>query len=488
MKPVILAIDQGTTNTKGLLVTEDGAIAARTSRPMAVVYPRPGWAEQSAADIWRTVQDVIAELTAAAAGYDIAALAISNQRESVILWEADSGKPVGPCVLWQCRRSSDACAALRAAGAETDIVERTGLGLDPLFPATKLAWLIDNATDGRTRAEAGTLRAGTVDSWLVWNLTGGKHFTDSSNASRTQLFNLATLDWDPALAERFGVPPAALAKILPSDGDFGVTAAGATALPAGVPIRAVMGDSHAALYGHGITGPGRIKATCGTGSSLMMVTDRRIRSRHGLSSTIAWNRGGQALHALEGNITVSGQTAAFATRLLGLKDQTALTELAQSVPNSDGVTFVPALAGLGAPHWCDTARGLISGMSLGTRPAHVARAALEAIALQIHDVFRAMEADLGAELPSLAVDGGATRNGFLMQLLADLIERPVLRGAVEEVGAIGAARLAAQAVGLTIAPPASAPAPILPAMDKTVRAEIVAHWQEAVRRATATAA
>ena len=487
--PVILAIDQGTTNTKALLISGSGAIVGRASRPMSVSYPRPGWAEQSAIDIWRTVVEVIAELAGETTTQEIAGLAISNQRESIILWDAATGEPIGPCIIWQCRRSSERCAALRAAGHEPDVVERTGLGLDPLFPAAKLAWLLDNIPGARVRAERGELRAGTVDSWLVWKLTGGRHVTDHSNASRTQLFNLRSLTWDREMAVLFDVPFALLPEILPSDSLFGGTASGTTALDVGVPIHAVLGDSHAALYGHGITAPGRIKASCGTGSSLMLVTDRRIRSTHGLSSTIAWSRSDAVLHALEGNILVSGQTAAFTTRLLGLSNEDALTDLAQSVAGSDGVCFVPALAGLGAPHWCDQARGLISGMSLGTKPAHIARAAFEAIALQIRDVFLAMEADLGAVLPSLCVDGGASRNDFLMQLLADLLDRPVKRGSNAEVSAFGAARMAAESLGVWSDNKDYTDTDVCfqPDMAGGQRDAIVSRWQDAILRAKFTA-
>jgi glycerol kinase len=478
----ILAIDQGTTNTKALLVAADGRILAQASRPTQVSYPRPGWAEQSARDIWSSVVGVIDEIVAA--GHPIAGLGISNQRESAVLWDASTGEPLGPCILWQCGRSATRCEALKAEGYEPDVVARTGLTLNPMFSAGKLAWLLDQDPAFRQRAERGEVMAGTVDSWLLWKLTGGaRHATDHSNASRTQLMNLETLAWDPEMARLFDVPPAVLPQILPSDSLFGETAAGATALPAGVPIHAILGDSHAALYGHGIDGPGRIKATCGTGSSLMTVTDARVWSAHGLSSTIAWSQASGALHALEGNISVSGHTAAFVTQLLGLKDEAALTALAASVADSGGVCVVPALAGLGAPHWNDEARGLVSGMNLGTTPAHVARAALEAIALQIHDVFMAMQADLHGVLPELNVDGGASRNDLLMQLLADLIDRPVRRTGAAEVSALGAARLAARGLGFDLAVSEGEGRTFTPAMPPEVRQDILARWRDALRRA-----
>jgi glycerol kinase len=478
----ILAIDQGTTNTKALLVAPSGEILAQASRPTGVSYPRPGWAEQSARDIWASVVAVIAEV--AATGHVVAGIGLSNQRESALLWDAASGEPLGPCILWQCGRSAPRCEALKAEGREPEVVARTGLPLNPMFSAGKLAWLLDQAPDLRGRAGRGEVKAGTVDSWLLWKLTGGRrHATEHGNASRTQLMNLETLAWDPEMARLFDVPLAVLPRILASDSLFGETAAGATALPAGVPIHAMLGDSHAALYGHGVDGPGRIKATCGTGSSLMTVTDARIRSAHGLSSTIAWSRASGALHALEGNISVSGHTAAFVAQLLGLPDEAALTALAASVPDSGGVCVVPALAGLGAPHWNDTARGLVSGLSLGATPAHVARAALEAIALQIHDVFMAMQADLEAALPELDVDGGASRNDLLMQLLADLIDRPVRRTDAAEVSALGAARLAARGLGFDLAPSGRQGRTFTPAMPPKVREGILARWRDALRRA-----
>lgn len=484
--PVILAIDQGTSNTKALLVAADGSVLLSRSRPMRIDYPRSGWAEQSASDIWEAVAALIAELVAAAPEAEIAALAISNQRETVVLWEAATGKPVAPAVIWQCRRSEDRCAALRAAGRGDEIAARSGLGLDPLFPAAKIGWLLDTVPDGRARAAAGELRCGTVDSWLLWNLTGGAvHATDHSNASRTQLFNLDTLGWDPRLAELFDVPLAILPEIRASDSRFGSVAPGLTALPDGTPVHAMLGDSHAALFGHGLTAPGGIKATIGTGSSLMTATDGRVRSSHGLSGTIAWSRGGVVQHALEGNISVSGQAAAFATALLGLADEAALTDLAQTVPDNGGVVFVPALAGLGAPHWCSDARGQISGMSLGTRPAHIARAAIEAIALQIGDVFAAIEADLGTRFTELLVDGGGTRNALLMQMLADLLGCEIVRPAVAEAGAIGVARMASEALGIAPAVRETAATDrFQPALASCARTEIRTGWRDAIARIT----
>ncbi|MEG3181170.1 FGGY family carbohydrate kinase [Sphingomonas sp. LT1P40] len=487
--PVILALDQGTTNTKALLVAPDGSVLASRSRAMQVSYPQPGWAEQSASDIWEAVAALIAELVAAAPDVTVAALAISNQRETVILWETATGRPLAPAVIWQCQRSADRCAALRAAGHADEIAARSGLGIDPLFPAAKIAWLLDSIPGARDRAAAGEIKCGTVDSWLLWNLTGGTvHATDHSNASRTQLFNLDTLDWDGELARIFDVPLNILPRIAPSDGGFGTVAPGLTALPAGTPVQVMLGDSHAALFAHGIDAPGRAKATIGTGSSLMAATAARVHSSHGLSGTIAWSRGdGTVQHALEGNISVSGHAAAFATTLLGLADEEALTALATSVETSDGVVFVPALAGLGAPHWQTAARGTISGMTLATRPAHVARATLEAIALQIGDVLDAIEADLGIALPELSIDGGAARNPLLAQLLADLLRRGIVRPAIAEASALGVARLAAQALGIAEPGTGASPDRFEPRLSAERRDAVRARWRHAVATVIASA-
>lgn len=479
---LVLAIDQGTTNTKALAVGVDGRIAAQASAPMRVQYPQPGWGEQSAEDIWTSVRRVIDDV-AAAVSEPIVAVAVSNQRETIVLWDAETGRPIGPAVIWQCRRSADRCAALRAAGHTAEIYDRTGLTLDPLFPAGKIAWLLDEIPGARARADAGTLRAGTVDCWLLWNLTGGSvHATDHSNASRTQLFNTSTLQWDHRLAELFDVPLDILPRVMASDSHFGDTAGAATGLPAGVPIHAMLGDSHAALYGHGVRSPGAVKATYGTGSSLMSLTAERVSSGHGLSSTIAWSTAAGVAYALEGNISVSGQAAAFMADLLGLTDATALSALAGTVPESNGVAFVPALVGLGAPHWRDDVRGIVSGLSLGTKPAHLARAALEAIAFQVADVLRAMELDMGSPLSELRADGGASRNDFLMQFQADIIGRPVVTSEAPEVSAIGAAALAWQGLGKSM-PPVPAAKTFGPVMNETDRTAHRDRWNAAIGQA-----
>ncbi len=438
----VIAIDQGTSSTKAILVDATGRVVAKASAPLKSSYPKPGWAEQSAADIWSSVQAVIAKIVASGS-FDIAGLAIANQRETLVVWDAATGKPVAPAILWQCRRTASACERLITSGADPVVVDATGLSINALFPASKLAWVMENVAEAKGLADEGRLRAGTVDSWLLYKLTGGQEFsTDHSNASRTQLFNTATLQWDEDMCDLFGVPSSVLPHVRSSDSRFGEVADGATALKAGVPILAMMGDSHAALYGHGVRQPGLVKATYGTGSSLMTLTSQRVLSDNGLSATIAWSDKDGVVYALEGNITVSAQAATFAADMLGLPSASALSDLAQTVADSGGVTFVPALAGLGAPHWNDNVSGTLSGMTLATTRGHIARATLDAIVLQIADVFAAMEKDIGSRLEGLLADGGASSNDFLMQLQADILDRPVTRGDQAEVGAIGVATLA----------------------------------------------
>ena len=480
--PLVLAIDQGTTNTKAVLVDAAGHILARASAPLTSSYPHPGWAEQAAEEIWASVRSVIAGIVRQA-GQGIAAIAIANQRETLVVWDAETGQSVTPAILWQCRRTADDCERLRAAGAEPQVVAATGLGINPLFPAAKLGWVMRHVPATAELRAKGRLRAGTVDSWLLWNLTGGAAFaTDHSNASRTQLFQTGRLEWDSELSELFGAPVEVLPRPMPSDSAFGVTAAGMTDLPAGIPIRAMMGDSHAALYGHGVRGPGTVKATYGTGSSLMTLAPARVASKHGLSGTIAWSDAVGTAHALEGNITVSAQAAGFMAGLLGLSGPAALSDLAQTVPDSGGVSFVPALAGLGAPHWDDHATGTVTGMSHATLPAHLARASFDAIALQIADVFEAMEQDTGHRLEALRADGGASSNDFLMQLQADVLGRPVIRAEVEEVGALGAAAMAFRSLG--VEPHfASESQRFAPQRDEAWRAALRRQWRAALAAA-----
>lgn len=439
----VLAIDQGTTNTKALLISESGNILARASVPLVTSYPNAGWAEQSAVDIWTSVKNAIAKIIDEVGLDKVDAIAIANQRETLVVWDAKTSKAICPAIIWQCRRTIERCAKLVADGHEQLILDATGLQINPLFPATKLHWVMNNVPQAKELAAKGNLRAGTVDAWLLWKLTGGTSFkTDHSNASRTQLFDTRTLEFSADLCELNEIPIDCLAEPVASDSMFGKTAKDTTALPAGIPIMAMMGDSHAALYGHGVRKPGEVKATFGTGSSLMTLTPKRIASSNGLSGTIAWTDKDGPTFALEGNITVSGQAAAFIANLIGIDGPAKLSSLAETATDNGGVCFVPALAGLGAPHWDDNATGTITGMTHSTKPAHLALATLEAITHQIADVFEAMEQDVGHPIDSLHADGGASSNDFLMQLQANMLGSDVYRSDNEEVGAFGVAAMA----------------------------------------------
>jgi len=440
----ILAIDQGTTNTKALLMTWHAAMAAQASRQVAVTYPLPGYAEQSSAAIWEGTKAAALDCVRAR-GADIGALAIANQRESVLLWDRETGTPVGPCVSWQCRRSREIVEALRGSRNEDLCRARTGLALDPMFSAGKLAWLLRNVPGAAERAAAGTLCAGTVDSWLVFRLTGGAvHATDHGNAARTQLFDIDRLEWDAELCGLFDIPPGILPKPMASNARFGVTHAG-SGLPAGISIHAVMGDSHAALYGHRIRTNDAVKATLGTGTSLMAPLNAGASVDRGIARTVAWTEGDVTTYAVEGNILVSAQALAIMADLLGLPDAQALCDLAGEVRDADGVVIVPAFAGLGAPHWDDRAKAAIDGMTLATTRAHIARATLESVGHQIADVLEAMGIAAGER--TLQVDGGASVSDLVLSILSDITGGRVERAALTEMSAWGAAAMAGIAGG-----------------------------------------
>lgn len=485
---LVLAIDQGTTNTKAILVAADGSVVGQASRPMDIEYPRPGWVQQDAAAIWAAVRECIDEVLESAGFPALAGIGISNQRESGVAWERDSGTPVGPTVTWQCRRSAALCDRLRGTARDHEIQARTGLPLDPGFTAGKWRWLLDEATDGAGRAARGEIRLGTVDSWVLWNLSGGAtHATDASNASRTQLMDLAAVAWDPWLSEAFGVPLAALPEIRPSSARFGESVA-IGALPAGVPIGALVGDSHAALFGHAGFEPGSIKATYGTGSSLMMPTPTQLTSDAGLAATVAWGLD-TTTYALEGNINVTGAAVQWLADFVGLEGPAAVAVLAEGSASTEGVYLVPAFTGLGAPHWDDQARGLVSGLTRGSTLRQLARAAIESIAYQVGDVFTAMQSASGGDLSVLMVDGGVTRNEQLMQFQADILGVPVQRNNTAELSAMGAAYLAGLATGVWASTAEIAALPrsvdrFEPAMDAAERARLQAGWQAAVARAT----
>jgi glycerol kinase len=487
-EPLILAIDQGTTNTKAILLDRSGAVVGLASRPMDITYPQPGWVQQDAAAIWTAVRACIDEVLESAGSPALAAVGVSNQRESGLAWERDSGVPVGPVVTWQCRRSAQLCDWLRGAGRAYEIQARTGLPLDPGFTAGKWRWLLDATPDGAARAAAGEIRLGTVDSWVLWNLTGGAvHATDASNASRTQLMDLASVTWDPWLAEAFGVPLAALPEIRPSSTIFGETVA-LGALPAGVPVASLVGDSHAALFGHAGFEPGAIKATYGTGSSLMMPTPTMLTSDAGLAATVAWGLD-TTTYALEGNINVTGAAIGWLAELVGLDGSVAVAAMAETVESTSGVYLVPAFTGLGAPHWDDQARGLISGLTRGSSLPQLARAAIEAIAYQVRDVFEAMQSSSVGTLNVLMADGGPTRNEQLMQFQADIIGVPVQCNDTAELSATGAAYLAGLATGVWSSTKELAALPrsikrFEPDMPSAERERLIEGWQDAVARAT----
>jgi glycerol kinase len=486
----ILAIDQGTTNTKVLLIDAQGRVIAQASRPLTQRYPHPAWVEQDADAIWQSVRAAMEECLASIAEPQPIAIAITTQRESVMLWERKSGRPLGPVIVWQCRRTADFCAELRARNLAAWLAERTGLAIDPLFSASKMRWLLDHVEDGARRAERGELCLGTMDSWVLWNLTGGAvHACDLTNASRTQLLDIHTLRWSTELLELFGVPAAALPDVRPSRADFG-TSAMIGRLPEGIPIASMIGDSHAALFGQAGFVTGAVKATYGTGSSLMTPTSAPILSQHGLSTTVAWALDRDSVtYALEGNIPVTGAAVQWLGEFLGLTGSAAVADLAASVEDSGGLYLVPALVGLGAPYWNDAARGLISGLTRGSSAAHLARATIEAIAYQVRDVFDVMQAEAGMDLKVLLADGGASRNGMLMQFQADLIGRPVMRSASAEASPLGAAYLAGLGVGIwqTLDAISQLPRPrepFDPRMPAAQRAALYAGWQTAVARAT----
>lgn len=448
----VLAIDQGTTGTTVLILDHGGAVRGRSYSEFTQHYPRPGWVEHDAGEIWDVTLRVARDaLTDAGLGPgQLVAVGITNQRETTVLWDRRTGRPVAPAIVWQDRRTASLTDELRERGAEDLVRARTGLVLDPYFSGTKIRWLLDHVDGLRGRAERGELAFGTVDSWLIWKLTGGRvHATDRTNASRTMLYNIHDLRWDPQLLELLHVPEPLLPEALPSAHVYGETDP-AEFLGASVPIAGVAGDQHAALFGQACYDRGLVKGTYGTGSFILMNTGRdAIPSREGLLTTIAWSLGDEPVeYALEGSVFVTGSAVQWLRDGLGIIEAAAETEgLARSLESNEGVYFVPALAGLGAPHWDPYARGTLLGMTRGTTRAHVARAALEAIAYQTRDVVEVMQRDSGMSVPELRADGGAVANGFLMQFQADLLGVPVEVPEITETTAVGAAYLAGLASG-----------------------------------------
>jgi glycerol kinase len=487
--PHLLAIDQGTSSSRTIVFDAAGRIEATAQREIRQIYPKPGWVEHDPREIWAT-QAATIRLALARAGLkpsDLAGIGITNQRETTVLWDRRTSEPVANAIVWQDRRTAAYCDSLKAAGRGELIRRKTGLVIDAYFSASKLRWLLQHVPGARARAVAGELAFGTIDSWLVWKLTGGAlHVTDPSNASRTMLFNIHTLTWDAELLALFGIPLAVLPEVRSSSEIFGK----ATAVLPGVPIAGIAGDQQAALFGQACTRAGMVKNTYGTGCFMLMNTGAKpIRSKKRLITTVAWRIRGKTAYALEGSIFIAGAVVQYLRDSLGFIRQSADVErLAASVPDNGGVYFVPAFVGLGAPHWDQFARGAIVGLSRGSTAGHIARAALESIAYQVADVLRAMESDAGLKLRELRVDGGAVVNDLLMQFQADLLNCPVVRPRVAETTALGAAYLAGLAVGVyrsqaEIARQWTAERRFTAAMKPAVRRRLCARWNKALTRA-----
>ncbi len=490
MPRYVLALDQGTSSSRAVLFDEAGAPVASEQREFPQIYPQPGWVEHDPEAIWSSqLESARALVRSAGVPLDqIAAIGITNQRETTVVWERASGKPIANAIVWQCRRTAAMCDELRRQGLEPLVRERTGLVIDAYFSATKIRWLLDNVPGAQRRAEAGELAFGTVDSWLIYRLTGGRvHATDATNASRTMLFNLHDGRWDGDLLRRFDIPASLLPNVVDSSGV--IAECDASLLGSALPIAGVAGDQQAALFGQACFRPGEAKNTYGTGSFLLMHTGDAPPASEKLLATVASRIGGKLQYALEGSIFVTGAAVQWLRDGLRFFDDASDVEaLAASVESSDGVYLVPAFVGLGAPHWDPYARGAIFGLTRGSTRAHIARATLEAIAFQTRDVLDEMERETGIRLESLRADGGASRNDLLMQLQADIIGRPVLRSAIPETTALGAAYLAGLGVGLwksldDIAGRWRAGKTFEPQLSREERDERYTGWQRAVERA-----
>jgi glycerol kinase len=485
----ILAIDQGTTSSRAMIFDRAGCVAGRSQRELTQIFPQPGWVEHDPLEILASVSKTIADLlgTARVDPRQIAGIGITNQRETTIVWDRHSGRPVYNAIVWQSRQSADICADLTARGCGELVRAKTGLLIDPYFSGTKVRWILDNVPGAMRRAERGELLFGTVDSWLIWNLTDrGVHVTDCSNAARTLLFDIHAARWDDELLAMLRVPHRMLPEVRPSSELYGTTAE-RHFFGLAVPIAGVAGDQQAALFGHACFEPGMTKNTYGTGCFMLMNTGREaIASNHGLLTTIAWDAGSGVEYALEGAIFVAGSAVQWLRDGMQMIQHAEETEaLAMSVSSTDGVYFVPAFVGLGAPHWRSDARGAVFGLTRGSNRAHLARAVLESMAYQTRDVLTAMQADSGLTLPSLRVDGGAVANDFLLQFQSDMLDVPVERPRVAETTAQGAAYLAGLAVGFwasreEIAQQRDVGRTFLPAMSAGTRSELYAGWQRAV--------
>ena len=490
----VLALDQGTTSSRAILFDRTGSIAALAQKEFRQIFPKPGWVEHDPREIWATQSDVAAQVLrkAGITANDVAAIGITNQRETTVVWDRATGEPVCNAIVWQDRRTAEACDRLKKQPAARSIRRKTGLVIDSYFSGTKLQWILKNIPGCRARARRGELAFGTVDSWLIWNLTGGRtHVTDVSNASRTLLFNLRTLGWDDELLKTFGVPRSMLPQVRSSSEVYGET----SLLGRPIPIAGIAGDQQAALFGQVCTRPGLVKNTYGTGCFMLMNTGTKpIASKNNLLTTVGWKIGDRTEYALEGSIFIAGAVVQWLRDELGIIASSSEVEsLALRAPDTQGLYLVPAFAGLGAPHWDPYARGILAGITRGTTRAQIARAALEGIAYQVHDVVRAMEADAGLRLKELRVDGGACANNLLMQFQADLLGVPVVRPRVSETTALGAAYLAGLAVGYwkgqkEIATQWQVDRKFVSRMKPAARRKLLAGWNRALERSRGWAA
>ena len=490
MTRYVIAIDQGTTSSRAIAFGKDGTVAAKAQYPFRQIYPGAGWVEHDPEDIYGTSLRALRETVAAVGADNVAAIGITNQRETTVVWDKRSGHAVYNAIVWQCRRTADYCDKLKETGVDSLIYDRTGLQVDPYFSATKIKWILDNVKGARERAENGDLLFGTVDTYLMWRLSrGGIFATDYTNAARTMLFDIDTLRWDAELCDMFGVPSSMLPQVFPSGHAYGVTDKNETG--AEIPICAVAGDQQAALFGHLCTRKGDIKNTYGTGCFTLMNTgEQRLRSKRGLLTTLAATAEGQPpQYVLEGSVFIGGAVIQWLRDELGMVETAAETEeIAKSVPDTGGVYIVPAFVGLGAPHWDAKARGIVCGITRGTGRAHFVRAALESIAYQVVDVMHAMESDAGCDIAKLAVDGGACANDFLMQFQADVLGCEVERPAVTETTALGAAYLAGLTAGVwkdlgQIASGRKTDRVFRPEMSVKRRKELLLGWAQSIGRA-----
>ena len=491
MPKYVMALDAGTTSNRCILFDKAGNMCSVAQKEFTQIFPQPGWVEHSANEIWATQLGVAVEAMSkvGATAEDIAAIGITNQRETTIVWDRATGEPVYNAIVWQCRRTSEFCDSLKASGYAQEIRKRTGLVVDAYFSGPKLKWILDNVPGARQRAERGELLFGTVETWLIWKLTGGRcHVTDYSNASRTMLFNIHTLTWDEDILRTLGIPASLLPEVCPSSHVYGQTDSGFFGGP--IPIAGAAGDQQSALFGQTCFEPGQAKNTYGTGCFLLMNTgDKPVFSNNGLVTTVAWGLGGRVTYALEGSIFVAGAAIQWLRDEMRLIESAADSEYhAGKVPDTNGCYVVPAFTGLGAPHWDQYARGAIVGLTRGVNKNHIIRATLESIAYQTCDVLAAMEADSGIRLTNLKVDGGASGNDLLMQIQSDIIQADVSRPRCVETTALGAAYLAGLAVGFwrsqaDVVQNWAIDRLFTPAISPAARDEKVRGWNRAVKRA-----